>query len=165
MERPLLSLDLSGPDGNVFMVLGHARALFEGEALERFNHDTCEARQPGANKQYKDILEIVNLYVRLVDRSGLYPEYAVDKEAVMTAVQHLNEGIDALPQNVYTAIYGLYPDFDEPDMDENTYLTMLHMEIGSVQAQITQSSTKTPLEQLLTLLRECAEAFTRAGVE
>lgn len=165
MERPLLSLDLSGPDGNVFMVLGLARALLEGEALERFNHDTQAARQPEARKRYEDILEIVNSYVRLVDRSGLYPQYAVDRKAVIDAVQLLNQGIDALPENTYTAIYGLYPDFETHELNEYVYLTMLEMEVQSAQNQLEQSKEKEPLERLLRLLQECVSALHSAGVE
>ncbi len=79
-ERQTLALDLSGPDGNVFMVIGYARQLLSGEQLESYNHDVREAITPGAGKKYKDVLAIVNSYVRLVDSSGLYPEYAAAEE-------------------------------------------------------------------------------------
>ncbi len=80
IERPILTLDLSGPDGNVFMVIGHARALLGGEELDKFNDEVRAAIAPGAGKKYKDVLAIINTYVRLVDSSGLYPEYAAAEE-------------------------------------------------------------------------------------
>ena len=74
--KPVLTLDLSGPDGNVFMVIGYARQLLTGLMLEHFNTEVRAAIELGAGKKYVDILAIVNSYVRLVDSSGLYPEYS-----------------------------------------------------------------------------------------
>lgn len=79
-ERPPLSLDLSGPDGNVFAVIGLAHAQLAGGAQELFMAAIREATEPGAGKRYEDILGIVNAYTRLVDTSGLYPAYSEPRE-------------------------------------------------------------------------------------
>ncbi len=50
--------------------------LISGEVLEKFNDEVRTAIAPGAGKKYEDILAIVNSYVRLIDSSGLYPEYS-----------------------------------------------------------------------------------------
>jgi hypothetical protein len=80
MERPKLVLDLSGPDGNVFMVIGHARQLLTGLMLEHYNDDIRAAIAPDAGKKYKDILAIVDTYVSLEDTSGTHPDYSVCPE-------------------------------------------------------------------------------------
>src|SRR5438874_10933684 len=80
MDRPILTLDLAGPEGNVFVVIGAARAKLTGLMLEHFNTDIGTATLIDEGTTYKDILEIVNRYVRLIDRSGLYAEYALDQQ-------------------------------------------------------------------------------------
>jgi hypothetical protein len=164
MERPLLTLDLAGPEGNVFIVISCARALLTGLMLEHFNTDIGQATLIDAGTTYSGILVIVNRYVRLIDRSGLYPEYAVNQEEVTSAVLHLNEQLQSLSDTVYCSLQDLYPDPDDPECDEYVYMGMLTMEVESVEKQIEQSDNKEPLERLLTILQECASAFERAGV-
>ncbi len=74
--KPTLTLDLSGPDGNTFMVIGYARELLTGLLLEHYNEEVRAALAPGSGKTHEDILAIVNQYVTLVDTSGRYPAYA-----------------------------------------------------------------------------------------
>src|SRR5436305_11582135 len=90
MDRPILTLDLSGPDGNVFVVISHARQLLAGLRLEHFNTDIGRATLIDEGTTYQDLLAIINRYVRLIDRSGLYAEYAIDREAIVAAINHLN---------------------------------------------------------------------------
>ncbi len=40
MERPILRLDLQGPEGNVFVVIGRVRELLTGLMLEHFNTES-----------------------------------------------------------------------------------------------------------------------------
>ena len=74
--KPVLRLDLSGPSGNVYFVIGYAAQLLTGMMLEHFKEEIHGATAPGAGKSYKDILAIIHTYVTLVDTSGMYPEYA-----------------------------------------------------------------------------------------
>jgi hypothetical protein len=76
-EQPqTLNLDLSGPDGNVFFVIGSALERLEGEELKDFKKIISGVMAPGTGRRYEDILAIVNSYVRLVDTSGTHPDYA-----------------------------------------------------------------------------------------
>lgn len=82
IERQRLELDLNGPEGNVFMVMGKARELLEDDQLAAYNKEIREAITPGSGKKYPDILSIVNSYVDLIDRSDVpqYPQYAPKPE-------------------------------------------------------------------------------------
>lgn len=165
MERPLLTLELAGPEGNVFVVIERARELLTGLRQEQFNTDIEQATLLSQDTTYKDILAIVNRYVRLIDRSRLYPDYVVSKEEVTAAVDHLNEQLQALDAAIYCSLQGLYPDFDDPDCNEYVYLTMLQLEIMSVDEQIKQGGDEEPLQRLLEVLQACVSAFARAGIE
>jgi hypothetical protein len=112
-ERPLLKLDLSGPEGNVFVVMGLARSLLTGQMLEHLDADLNEATIPGKEKKYAEILAIVDKYVHLVDTSGVYRDYAINKDLIMAAIDNFNEQLGTLPDTVICAIEGLYPDFDD----------------------------------------------------
>lgn len=164
MERPLLSLDLSGPEGNVFVVIGRTRELLAGLMLEHFNTDIGRATLLSEDTTYKDILAIVNRFVRLIDKSGLYPEYALDEKAVMAAVDHLNEQLATLPDGVYCPIEGLYPEFGMPVCGPEAYFVLLTVEVESVERQIEQSDDKEPLQRLLAMLQDCVSALNSAGV-
>lgn len=164
MERPLLSLDLSGPDGNVFVVIGRAREKLTGLLLEHFNTDIGTATLIDEGTTYKDILAIVNKYVRLVDNSGLYPEYGIDKEAVTKAVTHFNEQLATLPDTVVCAIDGLYPDFDDPTIGASVYLSFVEDEIRWVISLMAQRKDDS-LERLLAMLQELVSALKSAGVD
>src|SRR5438105_4656756 len=104
MDRPILTLDLAGPEGNVFVVIGAARAKLTGLLLEHFNTDIGTATLINVGTSYRDILAIVNKYVRLIDKSGLYTEYAVDKEVVIKVIDKFNEQLQTLPLTVVCAI-------------------------------------------------------------
>src|SRR5712692_7293239 len=124
MDRPILTLDLSGPDGNVFVVTARTREMLTGLMLVHFNTDIGQATLINVGTTYKDVLTIVNRYVRLIDRSGLYAEYAIDQEAIVSAIDHLNEQLKTLPDNVPCSLEDLYPDFADPDCDAYTYMDM-----------------------------------------
>jgi hypothetical protein len=166
MERPLLSLDLSGPEGNVFVVIGRARALLTGLMLEHFNTDIGNATLIDAGKTYVDILAIVNQYTQLVDSSGMYADYAkhIDEQAVTAAVDHFNARLQTLPPTVVCAIDGLYPDFEEPDTGPEVYLSFVEDEIRWVVSLMAQKRDE-HLDRLLTILQELVSALRRAGVE
>jgi hypothetical protein len=167
MERPILTLDLQGPEGNVFVVIGRARELLTGLMMEHFNTDIGKATLIDEGTTYKDVLEIVNRYVRLIDRSGLYSEYAIDQEAITAAICHLNEQLQTLPDDVPCSLEDLHPDFDDPDCDAYVYMAMLMLEIQDTEQDIELVcyDNAEPLRRLLTMLRECASALERAGVE
>jgi hypothetical protein len=114
----------------------------------------------------KDILDIVNRYVRLIDRSGLYAEFAIDQEAIVAAIAHLNEQLQTLLDDTPCSLEDLYPDFDDPDCDAYVYMAMLRLEIRDTEQDIelVGYDNAEPLRQLLTMLRECASALERAGV-
>lgn len=136
MERPILTLDLLGPEGNVFVVISRARERLTGLMLEHFNTDIGKATLIDEGTTYQDILAIVNRYVRLIDRSGLYAEYAIDQEAIMAAIAHLNEQLKTLPDNIPCSLEDLYPDFDDPDTDAYAYMALLMLEIRDTEQDI-----------------------------
>jgi len=164
MERPLLVLDLLGPEGNVFIIIARARALLTGQMLEHFNTDIGTAMLIDAGKTYKDILAIVNKYVRLIDKSGLYTEYSVSQDAVVAAITRFNEQLATLPDTVVCAIEGLYPDFDNPSIGAEVYLSFVEDEIRWVISLMAQRKDEA-LEKLLAMLQELVSALKSAGVD
>lgn len=60
MERPLLNLDLSGQEGNVFVVIGRTREMLTGLMLQHFNMEIGQATLITLGTRYEDILSIVN---------------------------------------------------------------------------------------------------------
>lgn len=91
-ERPVLRLDLQGEEGNIFVVVGFVAAKFieeSGETDGRKLYDAMFDRiaDPKAHHNYQQALAIVNEYVRLVDTSGLYPEYATTPPVVWSDVK------------------------------------------------------------------------------
>lgn len=166
MDRPILTLDLSGPDGNVFVVIGRARELLAGLMLEHFNTDIGKATLIDEGTTYEDILRIVNTYVRLVDRSRMYTNYAMNPGEVTAAIDRLNEQLKTLPDEVPCSLEGLYPDFDDPDLNEYAYWTMLMTEIEGTEKDIELVGFDNAelLRRLLAMLQECASALERAGI-
>ena len=165
-SRPTLTLDLTGPDGNVYKVIVLAMQLLSRESLERFREAITEATQPTAGKRYQDILAIVNSYVRLIDRSGLYPEYGWDQAAITAAVDTLNAQVQTLPDSTPFSLEGVFPVFDEPEHGPEVYLALLEGELAEVDEQIEMSeeSQQEPLQRLKSMLLECASALHSAGV-
>ncbi len=106
-----------------------ARALLTGLRREHFNTEIGEATLINKDTSYKDILAIVNKYVRLVDTSGLYAEYAVNQEEVIAAITRFNEQLQTLPPTVVCAIDGLYPEFDNKELGPEVYLSFVEDEI------------------------------------
>src|SRR6266567_9153295 len=164
MDRPLLVLDLLGEEGNIFVVIPRARALLSGEALTNFNRELGMATLLDTSKKYRDILAIVNKYVRLIDKSGLFSEYAVSQDEVMAAIATFNEQLKALPDTVICAIDGLYPDFDNPQLGASVYLSFVDDEVRWTISILGQRKDE-GYERLLTMLQECASALRRAGIE
>src|SRR5437867_1516277 len=121
-SRPTLTLDLTGPDGNVYKVI---------------------------------VLAIVNSHVRLIDRSGLYPEYAWDEAAITAAVKHLNEQLSTLPDTVTCAVEEVYPEFDLPELSPVRYLAMVEEELAEVDEKIemTEEGQQEPLQRLRSMLQ------------
>jgi len=165
-SRPTLTLDLTGPDGNVYKVIVLAMQALSGEPLERFKEAITEATQPTAGKRYQDILAIVNTFVRLTDSSGLYPEYGWDESAITAAVQPFNEQLSTLPETVTCALQDVYPEFDLPELSPVRYLALLEEELEQVTERIEMSEEgqQTSLQQLRAMLQECISALHSAGV-
>jgi hypothetical protein len=163
-ERPILKLDLSGSDGNVFVVMGLARTLLTGQMLEHLDADLNEATEPGKERKYEVILGIVNKYVRLIDTSGMYPDYAIKQEDIIKAIDHFNEQLKTLPPTVVCAIDGLYPDFEDALIGPEVYLSFVLDEIRWTVSVLAQNKSE-GYERLLAMLRECVSALRRAGVE
>jgi len=175
-DRPILSLDLAGEDGNVFMLVGRAQQVVPEEEREAFRQEIRAATAPGAGKKYDDILAIVDSHVELVDVSETHPMYGEPgrvqdvteryQRYVTGAVERLNEQIMTLPETVPCGIDGLYPEFDEPDHSPEAYLAVLNSEIGSTEDKIEHASEeeREGLEQYRTMLRECRRALRRTGV-
>lgn len=164
MERPILTLDLAGPDHNVFVVTARTREMLTGLMLEHFNTDIGTATLLDEGTTYKDILAIVNKYVRLIDRSGLYAEYALNQEEVIAAITRFNEQLQTLPPTVVCAIDGLYPEFDNKELGPEVYLSFVEDEIRWTVSILARNKDE-GYERLLTMLQECASALLRAGVE
>ena len=161
--RPLLKLDLSGSDGNVYVVMGLARTLLTGQMLEHLDADLNEATTPGQEKKYEDIVRVVDKYVRLIDTSGMYPQYAINKVQVTEAVTHFNERLNTLPETVICAIEGLYPDFDDDLIGPEVYLSFVEDEVAWVVSLMAQKRDE-HLDRLLTMLEELVSALRSAGV-
>src|SRR5207248_8839850 len=152
------------PEGNVFVVIGRARELLSGLMLEHFNTDIGQATLIDEGTTYKDVLAIVNKYVRLIDKSGLYIEYAVSQDAVVAAITRFNEQLATLPDTVVCAIEGLYPDFDNPSIGAEVYLSFVEDEIRWVISLMAQRKDEA-LERLLAMVQELVSALNSAGVE
>jgi hypothetical protein len=167
MERPILTLDLLGPEGNVFVVIGRARELLTGLKRSHFNMDIGRFMLVNEGTTYRDILATVNKYVRLIDKSGLYAEYAIDQEAITAAIDHLNEQLKLLPDNVPCSLEDLYPDFEDPDTDAYAYMALLMLEIRDTEQDIALVGydEAAPLRRLLAMLQECVSALRSAGIE
>ncbi len=64
MERPKIELDLKGPEGNIFVVLGKASQALHDLIWE------MESRVKEAYS-YEDALSIINEYVEIKPKGGL----------------------------------------------------------------------------------------------
>jgi hypothetical protein len=163
-NRPNLTLDLLGHDGNVFVVINRTRGMLTGLTLQQFNMDIGQTTLIGEGTTYKDILAIVNKYVRLIDSSGTYPEYGIDEEAITTAVTKFNEELHTLPPTVSCAIDMLYPEFDNPEQGPAAYLSFVEAEISWTFSTLAQHKNE-GYERLLAMLQELASALRSAGIE
>lgn len=164
-ERPLLSLDLAGEQGNVYAVIVHARHALPLEAQELFRQEIQAATAPDARKTYEDILGIVNTHVDLVDTSNTYPQYAWQGK-VTDAVAWLNEQIAVLPESVPCGINGLYPDFDNSDTSPQAYLDVLWHEMAQTEQLLSQhdGDQREHLEHYRNLLMTTIARFFRYGL-
>lgn len=165
-NRPNLSLDLSGHDGNVFVIINRTREMLTGLTLQHFNMDIGQTTLIGEGTTYKDILAIVNQYVRLIDGSGMYREYAIDQEAIVSAIDRFHEALDTFPDTVSCTLIGMVPDFDDPNCDADAYMQLLLQEIRDTERdiQLVGYESAEPLRQLLAMLQELVSALRRAGV-
>lgn len=164
-QRPRLDIDLRGPDGNVFMVIGMARQQLEGEQLKIFNRAIWEATQSGSGKTYQDILSIVDTYTDFLDTSDLYPQYGREAH-IMRAVNDLNTQLRALPPGVECEVTGLYPELDNPDLGPDKYCLLLEEEVSRVEYELRGAADEQQavLQGLLGHLRTCIARLQRAGV-
>lgn len=175
-QRPILSLNLAGEQGNVFAVLGYARQMIPQEDQDGFRDEIQAATAPGAGKKYDDILAIVDSHAELVDTSQTHPIYGNPEHVqdateryqryVTGAVERLNEQILTLPETVPCGIDGVYPEFDEEDYSPAAYMVVLNFEIGSTESAIEHASEeqREDLEKYRLMLRECRTSLRRTGV-
>lgn len=71
--KPLITLDLSGPDGNIFFIVGHATQTLKLVGQER-EAGQLTRRVLREAHSYHDALALVREYVDLTDSSGKSPE-------------------------------------------------------------------------------------------
>ncbi|MDQ2906223.1 MAG: hypothetical protein M3Y81_22105 [Chloroflexota bacterium] len=163
-ERPRLDIDLSGPDGNVFMVMGMARRTLDGDTLKAFNQAIWEATQVGSGKTYNDILALVNSYTDLLDTSNSYPQYGPEAH-ITAAIDRLNGRMQTLPHDI-CEIGGIYPEFDNPDLGPDKYGMLLTEEIERVEYELGRCSEEEQdgLLELRAHLMACTASLWRAGV-
>ena len=74
MNKPSLILDLSGPDGNVFVLVGHAHRVGKDNDIDTSTLNGLIERK------YEDTLRIVNELFDFVDTSNSYPEIIDEAE-------------------------------------------------------------------------------------
>lgn len=75
LDRPEMMIDLSGPDGNVFAVMGMARKLVSkemGSDVTKEFKEKLDEEMKNPETSYENILKVVNEYVELIDVSGTY---------------------------------------------------------------------------------------------
>ena len=164
-QRPQLDIDLSGPEGNVFIVIMRARDQLDGMPLMGFNEDIRMAMQPGLGTRYEDMLDIVNGYTDLLDTSGMYPKYGPQAH-IQRAIGQLNDQLQELPPGVESEITGLYPEFDDPELGPDKYAVLLTEEVERVERELVEhgEEERVPLERLRAMLLDCARALQRTGV-
>jgi len=90
----------------------------------------------------------------------------MDEEAIMAAVDRLNEQLKTLPDWVPCAIDGLYPEFDHPDHSPAIYLALVEVEMRETEGRLMRWTEydREPFERLITMLMQCAIALKQAGV-
>ena len=64
--KPALDIDLSGPAGNIFAVVGKAQKLLSKETGDEMWSKVQETHD------YHAALDVINGYVEIVDHSGTY---------------------------------------------------------------------------------------------
>lgn len=75
MKKPTLVLNLTGPDGNVFIVLGRAINTLKRNGMEREAGELSQCYHQAHS--YHEVLKIVREYVDLIDSSEQFPEEEV----------------------------------------------------------------------------------------
>lgn len=164
-ERPVLRADLSENQSDLAPLIATAQELLRGDALEVFQQEIHEVGTPVAEKDQRDLLEVMNEHVELVDISNSYPQYAW-KEKITAAVQWLNKQIETLPQNMPCSIDGLYPDFDDPNTGPEVYLNVLWSEVAQTEQLMGQDDGRQQetLEYYHDLLMTTIVKFWRYGL-
>lgn len=64
--KPVMSIDLAGPDGNIFVVVNRAQAFLCAERGDQMWRRVQECTS------YQAALSVINEYVIIVDHSGIY---------------------------------------------------------------------------------------------
>ena len=88
----------------------------------------------------------------------------MNEAEIITAVERLNEQLKTLPDSVPCSIDGLYPDFEFLDCGPQVYMTALTDELQGVEEKL-MVALEAGLQQLRSMLIECAIALRNAGVE
>ncbi|BFL28564.1 hypothetical protein K320107C7_09790 [Alistipes shahii] len=83
MEKPIIEVDLQGPDGNVFALMAEARAAMiaavpcEGSVSQRqWNREKAEAKAYGMMRammqshSYDEALSVIRRYVTIQEKGG-----------------------------------------------------------------------------------------------
>jgi len=90
----------------------------------------------------------------------------MNEQAIIAAVDRLNEQLRTLPDWLGCPMEDLYPDFDDPDCGPEVYLALLEDEARQIKARVEQAEENQiePLQRLLAMLVECAVVLRLAGV-
>ena len=80
MAKPEFIVNLKGPEGNVFFLVGKVAMMLTGDMQQHFLDDMAVAMSGNAIVGYEDILAIIDQYVNLEDSSRTYPDYSVHPE-------------------------------------------------------------------------------------
>ncbi len=162
-DKPKLIINLSGPGGNIFMVLGRATFKLSGLLAEQFTMRINDAI--AEHKSYEGLLAITNEFVQIIDTSGTYQQYAlpkrsIDETLVIQAVNKLNERLRTLT-DASTTLEGLFIEFGSDDYGPEVYLLLLEQEMGDIDKKLAQYLG---FSKLRIMLQDCLNELHQAGL-
>lgn len=79
--KPSLILDLSGPDGQIYALVGRAVFMLSGRMRDNFLDEIWELILQGPDVEHERLLAAIDKYVSLEDTSQRYPDYSLRLEA------------------------------------------------------------------------------------
>ena len=67
-----ITLDLSGPDGNIFFVAGHAMKALKEAGQGREAEELATRLLTGEAHSYAEALRLIRTFVQVIDTSGTF---------------------------------------------------------------------------------------------